>query len=176
MPPVFSKFCTLLLRAGCPWADELGGGGPPKSGGTSTSTPRAIVPLRANTAVALSVDSPSDRLPHRLRRLGRSGAVVLLLEMARAVGAAAQGEMRAPLQEAIHDRLRQISIMHDIAPGRQRFVGRDEDRALREVALVDDLVEYVRRVGGVGEIAELVDHEHVGVEVRVERRLQASAR
>src|SRR3990172_8496180 len=104
---------------------------------------------------------PSDRLPHRLRRLGRSGAVVLLLEMAGAVGAAAQGEMRAPLQEAIHDRLRQISIMHDIAPGRRGFVGRDEDRALGEVALVDDLVEYVRRVGGV---------------VRVERRLQASAR
>lgn len=74
--------------------------------------------LRANTAVALSVGRPSDRLPLRLRRLGRSGAVVLLLEMAGAVGAAAQGEMRPPLQEAIHDRLGQVSILRDIAPDR----------------------------------------------------------
>src|SRR3990172_4312826 len=104
MLPIFSKFCTLLLRAGCRWGWRVGTWYPGFRGYPDLH-PEGDRGAEGEYGGRAQRRRPLDRLPHRLRRLGRSGAVVLLREMARAVGAAAQGEVRPPFQEAIHNRL-----------------------------------------------------------------------
>ena len=80
--------------------------------------------------------------------------------MAGAVGAAAQLDVPAALEHPVEDGFGKIGIVQHAAPGRQRFVGGEDHRALVEVAVVDDLEEDIGRVGAVAEIADLVDHEH----------------
>ena len=82
---------------------------------------------------------------------------LLRIEVTGAVGAAAHREVGAPVQEAIEDRLGEVSIMQHFAQGRQRFL--EQPRAVGEIAFVDDAVEHVRRVGRGGQVAELVNDE-----------------
>lgn len=77
--------------------------------------------------------------------------------MTGAVRAAAQREVDAPLEQAIEDRLREVAIMQHITERRQRLVGREEHRPPLEVSLVDHAIEHVRGIGGMREIAQLVD-------------------
>jgi hypothetical protein len=49
------------------------------------------------------------------------------------------------------------------APGRQRLVRGENHRASVQVAVIDDLEEHVRSVRAVAEVADLVDHQDVGV-------------
>ena len=62
-----------------------------------------------------------------------------------------------------------------------RLVGGEDHRALAQVAVVDDVEEHVGGVGAVGEVADLVDDEHVRVSVarrapRASRPCAAGAR
>ena len=84
--------------------------------------------------------------------------------------------MRAPLEQAIQDRLGQVAIMEHIAKRRQRLIRRQQHRTVFEVALVDHAIEYIRRVGGVREVAQLVDDQDVRMEKGLERTLQAPLR
>ncbi len=44
----------------------------------------------------------------------------------------------------------------------QRLIGRDQHPAVGKVALVDDAVEHVRRIGGMRQIPELVNDPTCG--------------
>ena len=55
--------------------------------------------------------------------------------------------------------------MEHEAPGRERFVGGEDHRALPAMAFVDDVEEHIRRVGAVGEIADFIDDQEVGMRV-----------
>lgn len=79
------------------------------------------------------------------------------------IGGAAQLEMPPPLQHAVEDGLGEIGVVEDPAPGAQRLVGREDHGALMQVALVDDVEEDVGRIRPIAQIADLVDHEDVGM-------------
>lgn len=81
------------------------------------------------------------------------------------VGGPPQRKMAAPLQDPVADGLGEIGVVEDPAPGAERLVRGEEHRAVMQVPLVDDVEEDVGRVGAVGEVAHLVDDEHVGVGV-----------
>ena len=81
------------------------------------------------------------------------------------IGGAAQLEMPPPLQHAVEDGLGEIGVVEDPAPGAQRLVSREDHGALMQVALVDDVEEDVSRIRPIAEIADLVDHEDVGMGV-----------
>ena len=68
----------------------------------------------------------------------------------------------AALEDAVDDGLGEIVVVEHGAPGGlRRLVGGEDHRASADVALVDDVVQDVRRVGAVREVADLVDDEHV---------------
>jgi hypothetical protein len=71
------------------------------------------------------------------------------------VRATAQREVRAPLEEAIDNRLRQVAIMQDLAQRRQRLVRGQQHRVLVTIPLVDDAVENGRRIRGVRQVFPL---------------------
>ena len=75
-------------------------------------------------------------------------------------------QQAAPLEDAIDDGLGQILVVEDGAPLALGVLVRGEDqRPFPDVALVDHLIEDVRRVGAVREVADLVDDEDVGTDV-----------
>ena len=76
----------------------------------------------------------------------------------------------AALEEAVEDRIREVRIMEHVSERGQGLVGADEDGTTSQVALVDDEIEHVGRVVGVRELAELVDDQDVGVDVKFEGR------
>ena len=88
--------------------------------------------------------------------------------MAGPVRAAAQGEMHTAFEQPIQDGLGQVAIMHHIAQGRHRFVCRQQDRAVSEIAFVDDAIDDVGPVGRMREVAEFVDDEVVWLETLLE--------
>jgi hypothetical protein len=65
--------------------------------------------------------------------------------------------------------------VEDGPPGSKGLVGGDHDGAAFEVAAVDDLEEHVSRVHGVGQVAEFVHDEDVGVGVEVQRLGEGAA-
>jgi hypothetical protein len=95
--------------------------------------------------------------------------VEVKLRVARAVGGATQFEETAALEDAVQDRLGEIGIVQDPAPRGERFVRREKHRAMMQVAFVDDVEEDVGGVGPVGEIADFVDDQHVGMGVGRQR-------
>jgi len=62
--------------------------------------------------------------------------------------------------------------MHDVAQGRQGFVRREQHRPALQVPFIDDPVEHIRGVDGVREIAQLVDDEHMRLEIRLQRGIE----
>lgn len=86
-------------------------------------------------------------------------------------GAGAVEEDEPPaLQCPVDDGIREIAVVEDIAPVRERrLVGGEEDGALADVAIVDDVEEDVGGVGSVGQVADLVNDEHMRLRVGRER-------
>ena len=74
-------------------------------------------------------------------------------------------EVPAALEDAIEDGLSEIFVVEDAAPGFERLVGRKEHGAFPTVAVVDDVEENVGGIGAVGEVADFVDDEDVGMRV-----------
>jgi hypothetical protein len=69
----------------------------------------------------------------------------------------------AALENPVEDGLRKVGVVEHPSPRSERLVRREEHGPAMQVAVVDDLEEYVGRVGAVAEIADLVDHEDVGM-------------
>jgi hypothetical protein len=65
--------------------------------------------------------------------------------------------------------------MKHLAECRQRFVRGDDRGALLQVALADDPEEHIRGIGCVALIAELVDDEHMRMQIGFERFFQPAA-
>ena len=73
-----------------------------------------------------------------------------------------EDQQPAAFEGSVHDRLGQIMIMEDGAPSSQRrLVGREDDRPLLEMAVVDHMEEDIGGIETVGEVADLIDDEHV---------------
>src|SRR5205823_4684048 len=68
-------------------------------------------------------------------------------------------------EDAIEDGLGEVLVVEDAAPGLQRLVRGEEHGALPTVAIVDHVEQDVGGVGAVGEVADLVDDEDVGMGV-----------
>jgi len=85
--------------------------------------------------------------------------------VARAVGRPSKFEVSAALQDPVEDGLGEVRIVEHAAPGGQRLVGGEDHRPPMQMAVVDDLEEDVGGIGAVAEVADLVDHQHVGVGV-----------
>ena len=66
--------------------------------------------------------------------------------------------------------------MHDIARGRQRFVGGEQDWPPLEIPVADHAIQHVGRVGRVRQVAQLVDDEHVRVQVGLEGSVEPQLR
>ena len=62
----------------------------------------------------------------------------------------------------------EIVVVQDAAPRFQRFVGREDHRAMPSITLVDDVEEHVRGVGAVRERAHFIDGENDWLRVRLE--------
>jgi len=78
------------------------------------------------------------------------------------------------MKNAIDDGVGAVVVVQDLAPVLGVFVGREDHRALLDVALVDNVEEDVGRVVTVGEVADLVDEEQVRLDVAHERFAQAT--
>ena len=81
----------------------------------------------------------------------------LFLEMASAIRASAHLEVSAAFEDAVADPLSEVTILKDLAEGRQRLVGGDEDRASIEIGF-EGLVDGTE-AGCVGGFAD----EHTGL-------------
>src|SRR5277367_4928027 len=75
----------------------------------------------------------------------------------------APNELDVPpiLQDSVEQRLGEILIMEDIAPSPQRLVGGEESRSALNVPGIDDGVQDIGSIGGMREIAKLIDDEHL---------------
>ena len=83
-------------------------------GGTVILAGNRIVALRANTAADCPRRASGFAVQAGLRGLASRWAV-LLGQVTGSVGAAAEGEVDAALEQAIENRLREIAIMRHIA-------------------------------------------------------------
>jgi hypothetical protein len=100
--------------------------------------------------------------------------VFVQLEVPGAHRRAVQLEQPTPFGDAIDDGLRKIGIVEHAARFLGRFIGREHQRALAQMALVDDVEEDVGGIGNIGEVSELVDHEHARLRVRRKHLRQAA--
>lgn len=82
-------------------------------------------------------------------------------EMLRAHRWAIEQQHAPTLEHAVDDGSRKVVVVEDFAPSVGVFVRREDHRATCLMALRDDVVEDVRSVVAVREIADLVDDEHV---------------
>jgi len=73
------------------------------------------------------------------------------------------------LEHAVDDSDGEVVVVQHAAPGAERLIGREEHRPVVLVALVDDVKEHVRSVGAVGQVADLIHDEHVGLRVPGQR-------
>jgi hypothetical protein len=87
---------------------------------------------------------------------------------------AVEAEDPAAFEDAVDDGRRQVGVVEHAAPALEGLVGREDHRATAQVAVVDDVEEHVGRVASVGEVADLVDHEHGGMGVGREGLHEAS--
>jgi len=77
-----------------------------------------------------------------------------------------EDEEAAALKGAVDDGLGQVVVMENGTPCDEwRLVGGEEERPSAQVTIVDNVEQHVGGVGPVGEVADLVDDEDVGVDV-----------
>jgi hypothetical protein len=89
--------------------------------------------------------------------------------VARTHGWAVELEEPATLEDTIDDGLSEVVVVEDCTPGVGWLVAGEDHRARLAVPVVDDVVQHVGGVGAVGEVADFVDDEQVGVHVAIER-------
>jgi len=77
-------------------------------------------------------------------------------------------------EHSIDDRGGKIVVVQDGAPCVRMLVGREDHRALSLMAMVDHVVEDVRGVGPVGQVADLVNDEDVRRGIALERARKAA--
>lgn len=63
------------------------------------------------------------------------------------------------LENAINDRLGEVVVVQRVAPSLRMLVGGEQHGAPLDVTVVDEVVEDVRRIGAVREVANLVDDQ-----------------
>jgi len=80
-------------------------------------------------------------------------------------GGSVKAEQPSAFENSIDDGLSEVVIVKRLAPTLRMLVGREEHRAASDVSIVDDVVEDVRGVVAVREVANLVDHEDMGSHV-----------
>ena len=74
-------------------------------------------------------------------------------------GGPVKAEQPSAFENSIDDGLSEVVIVKRLAPTLRMLVGREEHRAASDVSIVDDVVEDVRGVVAVREVASLVDDE-----------------
>ena len=94
--------------------------------------------------------------------------------MLRAHRGPVEAKKSAALEDAIDDRIGEIVVVKDSAPTTRMFIGREDHRATSDVAIVDDVIEDVRGIVAVGEVADFIDDEHVRLDVASERFVHAT--
>ena len=62
--------------------------------------------------------------------------------------------------------------MQHVAPRRQRFIGGHEDGQLAQIAFIDDAKEHVRGIRRMREVPDLVEYQHMRLEIRRERGVE----
>ena len=87
-------------------------------------------------------------------------------------GRAVETEDATAMQDAVDDRVGEVVVMKHGAPALGMLVGREDHRALLDVALVDDVEEHVRGVVAVREVAHLVNEEDVRLDATRGRGLR----
>jgi len=85
-----------------------------------------------------------------------------------AIGTAAELDESTALEDSVNDGFGEVVVVEDSAPVVERLVGGEDDRPPTQVAMVDDLEEDVGGVGAVGEVADFVDDEDMGMGVGVD--------
>lgn len=96
------------------------------------------------------------------------------VEVTGSSGGPVEGDEASPLEEAVEAGGGQVGVVKDASPLPQGLVGREDHGPAPEVPVVHDVVEHVRGIGPVGEVADLVDHEHVGMGVGGEGVVEAT--
>jgi hypothetical protein len=84
-------------------------------------------------------------------------------------GRSVESEQAAALQHSVDDCLGQVVIVKDVTPSLGVLVGGEDHCAASYVSVVDDVIEDASRVVAVGEVADLVDDEHMRLDVAAER-------
>ena len=77
-------------------------------------------------------------------------------------GSAGHFDVPAVFQDPVQEGFGEIIVMEHSAPLAQGFVRGVDGWPLELITRVDDGVEDVRRILGVGEVAEFIDHQHFG--------------
>jgi hypothetical protein len=90
-------------------------------------------------------------------------------EMLRAHRGSVEQQQATAFQHPVDDRGSEVIVVQDGAPGVGVLVRREDHRALRLMAMIDDVIEHVRRIGAVGQVADLVDDEDIRRDVATER-------
>jgi len=75
-------------------------------------------------------------------------------EMLGARGRSVEAQQSASLKDPVDDRVREIVIVKDIAPALRVLVRREDHRAPPDMAIVYDVVEDVRCIVAVREVAD----------------------
>lgn len=94
--------------------------------------------------------------------------------VAGSVATTAKFNVPTALKHAIEDCLSEVRIMQDDAPGGKWLVRSEDDGLALKIALIDPLEEHFGGVVRETGIADLIDHEHVRMCVRMERVSQAA--
>ena len=95
------------------------------------------------------------------------------IKMPGAIGRAVQERQATVLKHAVDDGLGEVMVVQDIAPcGERRLVGSEQHRAATLMAFVDDVEQDVGGIGSVGQIANFVDDQNVGLHEESELLLQ----
>jgi len=80
----------------------------------------------------------------------------------RSPGATSELDVPPIFQDAVEERLGEILVMEHITPSPQRLVGGEKGRSALDVPGIDDGVQDIGRIGGMREVAELINDEHFG--------------
>lgn len=82
-------------------------------------------------------------------------------EMLRAHRRTVELQQATTLEDSVHDGRSEVVIVQHAPPAVGMLVGREDHRAACLMALRDDVIEDVRGVVAVRQVADLVDDEHV---------------
>lgn len=83
-----------------------------------------------------------------------------------------QDEGPTPLEDPVEDRGGKVVVVEYGAPCFEGLVRREDHGAVLQVAVVDDVVQHIGGVVGVGQVAEFIHDEYSGVRVGRQSRLE----